>query len=226
MTDRIYNVAIDGPAGAGKSTVARRAAAELGFVYVDTGAIYRAVALAVLERGVDSANEAAVASLLQDTTVKLQWERGVQHLLLNGADVTDRLRSPEVSDASSRVSAFSAVRRFLLETQREVARQQSVIMDGRDIGTVVLPEAQVKIYLTASAATRAERRCKELREKGLEAHYDDVLRDIEERDYRDMHRALAPLRQAEDAVLLDTSALTLAQSIEETVKIIREKLAL
>ncbi|MGN1307312.1 MAG: (d)CMP kinase [Faecousia sp.] len=226
MTDRIYNVAIDGPAGAGKSTVARRAAAELGFVYVDTGAIYRAVALAVLAQGVDSANEAAVASLLRDTTVKLQWERGVQHLLLNGADVTDRLRSPEVSDASSRVSAFSAVRQFLLETQREVARQQSVIMDGRDIGTVVLPEAQVKIYLTASAATRAERRCKELREKGLEAHYEDVLRDIEERDYRDMHRALAPLRQAEDAVLLDTSSLTLAQSIDETVRIIREKLAL
>ena len=226
MTDRIYNVAIDGPAGAGKSTVARRAAAELGFVYVDTGAIYRAVALAVLAREVDSANEAAVASLLKDTTVRLQWERGVQHLVLNGADVTDRLRSPEVSDAASRVSAFSAVRRFLLETQREVARQQSVIMDGRDIGTVVLPEAQVKIYLTASAATRAERRCKELREKGLEAHYEDVLRDIEERDYRDMHRALAPLRQAEDAVLLDTSALTLAQSIDETVRIIREKLAL
>lgn len=226
MTDRIYNIAIDGPAGAGKSTVARRAAAALGFVYVDTGAIYRAVALAVLAQGVDSANEAAVASLLKDTTVKLQWERGVQHLLLNGADVTDRLRSPEVSDASSRVSAFSAVRQFLLETQREVARQQSVIMDGRDIGTVVLPEAQVKIYLTASAATRAERRCKELREKGLEAHYEDVLRDIEERDYRDMHRALAPLRQAEDAVLLDTSLLTLAQSIDETVRIIREKLAL
>lgn len=226
MTDRIYNVAIDGPAGAGKSTVARRAAAELGFVYVDTGAIYRAVALAVLDRKVDSTNEAAVASLLKDTNVKLQWEQGVQHLLLNGVDVTDRLRSPEVSDASSRVSAFSAVRGFLLETQREVARQQSVIMDGRDIGTVVLPEAQVKLFLTASAATRAERRCKELREKGLEAHYEDVLRDIEERDYRDMHRELAPLRQAEDAVLLDTSALTLAQSIDETVRIIREKLAL
>ncbi|MDD6643220.1 MAG: (d)CMP kinase [Faecousia sp.] len=226
MTDRIYNVAIDGPAGAGKSTVARRAAAELGFVYVDTGAIYRAVALAVLDRKVDSTNEAAVASLLKDTNVKLQWEQGVQHLLLNGVDVTDRLRSPEVSDASSRVSAFSAVRCFLLETQREVARQQSVIMDGRDIGTVVLPEAQVKLFLTASAATRAERRCKELREKGLEAHYEDVLRDIEERDYRDMHRELAPLRQAEDAVLLDTSALTLAQSIDETVRIIREKLAL
>ena len=226
MTDRIYNVAIDGPAGAGKSTVARRAAAELGFVYVDTGAIYRAVALAVLDEKIDSADEAAVASLLKNTTVKLQWEQGVQHLLLNGADVTDRLRSPEVSDASSRVSAFSAVRQFLLETQREVARQQSVIMDGRDIGTVVLPNAQVKIYLTASSATRADRRCKELREKGLEAAYKDVLRDIEERDYRDMHRKLAPLRRAEDAVLLDTSALTLTQSIEEAVRIIREKLAL
>lgn len=226
MTDRIFNVAIDGPAGAGKSTVARRAAAELGFVYVDTGAIYRGVALAVLDHQVDAAEETAVASLLKETTLKLQWSQGVQHLLLNGVDVTDRLRAPEVSDASSRVSAFSAVRQFLLETQREVARQHSVIMDGRDIGTVVLPEAQVKIYLTASAATRAERRCKELHEKGLEAPYEDVLRDIEERDYRDMHRKLAPLCQAEDAVLLDTSALTLAQSIDETVKIIREKLAL
>lgn len=226
MTERIYNVAIDGPAGAGKSTVARRAAAKLGFVYVDTGAIYRAVALAVLDRGIDSARGDAVASLLKDTVVKLQWVEDAQHLLLNGVDVTDRLRAPEVSDASSRVSAFPAVRGFLLETQREVARQQSVIMDGRDIGTVVLPEAQVKIFLTASAETRATRRCKELREKGLQARYEDVLRDIEARDYRDMHRELAPLRQAEDAVLLDTSALTLAQSVEETVRIIREKLAL
>lgn len=226
MTKRIYNVAIDGPAGAGKSTVARRAAAELGFVYVDTGAIYRAVALAVLDRKLDNTDEAAVAALLKDTTVKLQWSQGVQHLLLNGTDVTDRLRAPEVSDISSRVSALSVVREFLLETQREVARQHSVIMDGRDIGTVVLPDAQVKLYLTASSATRAERRCKELREKGLEASYEDVLRDIEERDYRDIHRQIAPLRQAEDAVFLDTSALTLAQSIEETVRIIREKLAL
>lgn len=226
MTERIYNVAIDGPAGAGKSTVARCAAAKLGFVYVDTGAIYRAVALAVLDRGIDSAREDAVALLLKDTVVKLQWVEDAQHLLLNGVDVTDRLRAPEVSDASSRVSAFPAVRGFLLETQREVARQQSVIMDGRDIGTVVLPEAQVKIFLTASAETRATRRCKELREKGLQARYEDVLRDIEARDYRDMHRELAPLRQAEDAVLLDTSALTLAQSVEETVRIIREKLAL
>lgn len=226
MTERIYNVAIDGPAGAGKSTVARCAAAKLGFVYVDTGAIYRAVALAVLDRGIDSAREDAVALLLKDTVVKLQWVEDAQHLLLNGVDVTDRLRAPEVSDASSRVSAFHAVRGFLLETQREVARQQSVIMDGRDIGTVVLPEAQVKIFLTASAETRATRRCKELREKGLQARYEDVLRDIEARDYRDIHRELAPLRQAEDAVLLDTSALTLAQSVEETVRIIREKLAL
>lgn len=226
MTKRIYNVAIDGPAGAGKSTVARRAAAELGFVYVDTGAIYRAVALAVLDRKLDNTDEAAVAALLKDTTVKLQWSQGVQHLLLNGTDVTDRLRAPEVSDISSRVSALSVVREFLLETQREVARRHSVIMDGRDIGTVVLPDAQVKLYLTASSATRAERRCKELQEKGLEASYEDVLRDIEERDYRDIHRQIAPLRQAEDAVFLDTSALTLAQSIEETVKIIREKLAL
>ena len=226
MTDRIFNVAIDGPAGAGKSTVARRAAAALGFVYVDTGAIYRAVAVAVLDAEIDSTDEAAVDSLLKRTTVKLQWSQGVQHLLLNGVDVTDRLRAPQVSDTASRVSAFSAVRQFLLETQREVARQQSVIMDGRDISTVVLPDAQVKIYLTASSATRAERRCKELREKGLEASYEDVLRDIEERDYRDMHRKLAPLRRAEDAVLLDTSALTLAQSIDETVRIIQEKLAL
>ena len=184
------------------------------------------MALAVLDRKLDNTDEAAVAALLKDTTVKLQWSQGVQHLLLNGTDVTDRLRAPEVSDISSRVSALSVVREFLLETQREVARRHSVIMDGRDIGTVVLPDAQVKLYLTASSATRAERRCKELREKGLEASYEDVLRDIEERDYRDIHRQIAPLRQAEDAVFLDTSALTLAQSIEETVRIIREKLAL
>lgn len=226
MKNRFFNVAIDGPAGAGKSTVARRAAEALGFVYVDTGSIYRTVALAVSERGLSCADEAAIGALLKETRVELQWQDGVQHNYLNGDDVSDRIRTPEISEAASRVSALPAVREFLLETQRAVARSNSVIMDGRDIGTVVLPEADVKIYLTASAETRAARRCKELREKGIDAQLGDVLRKIEERDYRDMHRKIAPLRCAEDAVLLDTSSLTLVQSVDETTKIIREKLGL
>ncbi len=225
--DQVFNVAIDGPAGAGKSTVARRAAAALGFVYVDTGAIYRAVALAVCEEHIDSADEAAVAALLKRTSVKLQWSAdGLQHVLLNGTDVTDRIRAPEISEKASRVSVLSVVRDFLLETQREVARTHCVIMDGRDIGTVVLPEADVKIYLSASAETRAQRRRLELCKKGIDAALEDVLREIEERDFRDMHREIAPLRRADDAVLLDTSELTLAQSVDETIRIIREKLDL
>ena len=220
MTDRIYNVAIDGPAGAGKSTVARRAAAELGFVYVDTGAIYRAVALAVLAREVDSASEAAVASLLKDTTVRLQWERGLQHLVLNGADVTDRLRSPEVSDASSRVSAFSAVRRFLLETQREIARQQSVIMDGRDIGTDVFPNARYKFFITATAEERAKRRYRELMEKGENVSYEETLESIIQRDYNDSHREVSPLRKAEDAEEVDTTDMT----IDDVISYICDKI--
>lgn len=227
MTNRVFNIAIDGPAGAGKSTVARCVADALGFVYVDTGAIYRTVALAVSEEHIDSADEAAVAALLRKTSVRLHWSLdGLQHVFLNDTDVTDRIRAPEISEMASRVSVLPAVRDFLLETQREVARTHSVIMDGRDIGTVVLPEADVKIYLSASAETRAQRRCLELCQKGIDAVLEDVLREIEERDFRDMHREIAPLRRADDAVLLDTSELTLAQSVDETIRIIREKLGL
>ena len=227
MTDRIFSVAIDGPAGAGKSTVARRAAEALGICYVDTGAIYRTVALAVVQSGVDCADESQVEALLSRIHIRLRWtDDGVQHMFLNDEDVSSLIRAPEVSQLASRVSALPSVRRFLLETQREVARANSVIMDGRDIGTVVLPQADVKIYLSASAETRAKRRWLELREKGLEEPYEDVLREMLERDERDMNRKIAPLRRAEDAVLLDTSALSPEESIAAILNIIREKVTI
>ncbi len=227
MTDRIFSVAIDGPAGAGKSTVARRAAEALGICYVDTGAIYRTVALAVVQSGVDCADESQVEALLSRIHIRLRWtDDGVQHMFLNDEDVSSLIRAPEVSQLASRVSALPSVRRFLLETQREVARTNSVIMDGRDIGTVVLPQADVKIYLSASAETRAKRRWLELREKGLAEPYEDVLREMLERDERDMNRKIAPLRRAEDAVLLDTSALSPEESIAAILNIIREKVTI
>lgn len=227
MTDRIFSVAIDGPAGAGKSTVARRAAEALGICYVDTGAIYRTVALAVVQSGVDCADESQVEALLSRIHIRLRWtDDGVQHMFLNDEDVSSLIRAPEVSQLASRVSALPSVRRFLLETQREVARTNSVIMDGRDIGTVVLPHADVKIYLSASAETRAKRRWQELREKGLAEPYEDVLREMLERDERDMNRKIAPLRRAEDAVLLDTSALSPEESIAAILNIIREKVTI
>ena len=227
MTDRIFSVAIDGPAGAGKSTVARRAAEALGICYVDTGAIYRTVALAVVQSGVDCADESQVEALLSRIHIRLRWtDDGVQHMFLNDEDVSSLIRAPEVSQLASRVSALPSVRRFLLETQREVARANSVIMDGRDIGTVVLPQADVKIYLSASAETRAKRRWLELREKGLAEPYEDVLREMLERDERDMNRKIAPLRRAEDAVLLDTSALSPEESIAAILNIIREKVTI
>ena len=227
MTDRIFSVAIDGPAGAGKSTVARRAAEALGICYVDTGAIYRTVALAVVQSGVDCADESQVEALLSRIHIRLRWtDDGVQHMFLNDEDVSSLIRAPEVSQLASRVSALPSVRRFLLETQREVARTNSVIMDGRVIGTVVLPQADVKIYLSASAETRAKRRWLELREKGLAEPYEDVLREMLERDERDMNRKIAPLRRAEDAVLLDTSALSPEESIAAILNIIREKVTI
>lgn len=222
----VYSIAIDGPAGAGKSTMARRAAAELGFVYVDTGAIYRTVAYAVMQNGVLPEETEKIEALLPRIRVKLSWRDGVQHMYLNGADVSKRIRLPEVSSMASKISALPAVRAFLLDTQRNAAKTNSVIMDGRDIGTVVLPEADVKIYLSASAEVRAKRRFLELREQGGSDTYEEVLRDMIERDYRDMHREIAPLKRADDAVLLDTSALSLDESVDALLKIIREKLAL
>lgn len=224
--NKVYSVAIDGPAGAGKSTMARRAAAELNFVYVDTGAIYRTVAYAVAEHGIRPDETEKIDALLPKLDLKLAWQDGVQHMYLDGRDVSAKIRLPEVSAMASKVSALPSVRAFLLDTQRNVAKTNSVIMDGRDIGTVVLPNADVKIYLSASAQVRARRRFIELQEQGSNDTYEEVLQDMIERDYRDMHREIAPLKQADDAVLLDTSELSLEESIEALLKIVRERLAL
>ena len=221
-----YAVAIDGPSGAGKSSLARAVAGDLGFIYVDTGAIYRTVGCYVLRQGVRPSDAQAVEALLPDIEIRMGYgDDGLQRMYLNGEDVTEAIRTPEVSMCTSKVAAIPAVRAFLLEMQREIAQEQSVIMDGRDIGTVVLPDAEVKVYLTASAQVRAERRCRELEERGTPQPFEEVLRDIEDRDYRDTHREAAPLRQAEDAVLLDTSALDFQQSLEALLRLVRERMA-
>ncbi len=215
-------VAIDGPSGAGKSSIARSAAQELGFVYVDTGAIYRTVSLYIFDRGIDPADRAAIIAALPEIHIDLRYgDSGLQRMFLNGEDVTERIRLPEISMFTSTVSGIPEVRAFLMEMQRSLARERSVIMDGRDIGTVVLPEAQVKIFLTASPEDRARRRWEELRERGTEKTYEDILREVEERDYNDTHRAAAPLRPAEDAVCLDTTGCTFRQSRERILAIIR-----
>ncbi len=220
-------VAIDGPSGAGKSTLAKAAAAALGFLYVDTGAIYRTVGLSARDQGVDPGDETAVAAMLPSLRVELRYdEAGQQRMLLNGRDVSEEIRLPEISRYASAVSALPVVRAYLMETQRELARKHDVIMDGRDIGTVVLPGAEVKVFLTASAQVRAERRCRELEERGTPQPFEEVLRDIEDRDFRDTHREAAPLRRAEDAALLDTSALDFRQSLEALLEIIRERTGL
>ena len=220
-------VAIDGPSGAGKSTLARAAAAALGFLYVDTGAIYRTVGLSVRDRGVDPGDEAAVAEMLPPLRIELRYDgEGGQRMFLNGRDVSGEIRLPEISRYASAVSALPVIRAYLMETQRDLARKHDVIMDGRDIGTVVLPDAEVKVFLTASAQTRAERRCRELEERGTPQPFEEVLRDIEDRDFRDTHREAAPLRRAEDAALLDTSALDFRQSLEALLEIIRERTGL
>ena len=220
-------VAVDGPSGAGKSTLARAAAAALGFLYVDTGAIYRTVGLSVRDRGVDPGDEAAVAEMLPPLRIELRYDgEGGQRMFLNGRDVSGEIRLPEISRYASAVSALPVVRAYLMETQRDLARKHDVIMDGRDIGTVVLPDAEVKVFLTASAQARAERRCRELEERGTPQPFEEVLRDIEDRDFRDTHREDAPLRRAEDAALLDTSALDFRQSLEALLEIIRERTGL
>ncbi len=220
-------VAVDGPSGAGKSSLARAAAAALGFLYVDTGAIYRTVGLSVRDRGVDPGDEAAVAEMLPPLRIELRYDgEGGQRMFLNGRDVSGEIRLPEISRYASAVSALPVVRAYLMETQRDLARKHDVIMDGRDIGTVVLPDAEVKVFLTASAQARAERRCRELEERGTPQPFEEVLRDIEDRDFRDTHREAAPLRQAEGAALLDTSALDFRQSLEALLEIIRERTGL
>ena len=221
----IISVAIDGPSGAGKSTLARAAAGRLGYVYVDTGAIYRTIGYHILKAGVDPKNGAAVAAELPELRVEMRYGAdGLQRMYLNGEDVTDAIRLPEVSRYASDVSAHPAVRSYLLEMQRELARTHSVIMDGRDIGTVVLPDAQVKVFLTASAEARAQRRVRELEQRGTPQPYEQVLSEIQQRDYNDTHRATAPLRQADDAVVLDTTDLDFQESEEALLCIIRKKL--
>lgn len=223
----MFAIAIDGPAGAGKSTIARKVAAELSIIYVDTGAMYRAIGAYAIRKGVDTKNASAVAALLPEISLELTYsEEQGQRIFLNGEDVSSEIRLPEMGMAASNVSAIPEVRAFLLEQQRGMAKRQSVIMDGRDIGTVVLPDARVKVYLTASAEERARRRCLELEQRGTPEPFEKVLKEIEERDWNDSHRAVAPLRQAEDAVLLDTTELNFEESEEALLKIIEERTVL
>ena len=220
-----YAIAIDGPSGAGKSSLARAAAAQFGFIYVDTGAIYRTVGLAAYRRGLDRHDENAVKAMLPELKIEMRYnEAGEQRMFLNGDDVSAEIREPEISICASDVSALPAVRAFLLEMQRQMAREHSVIMDGRDIGTVVLPQAELKIFLTASAKARADRRLLELRRKGIESSFEEVLRDIEYRDEQDTARAAAPLKKADDAVLVDTSDIDFEQSLARLCGIIEERL--
>ena len=219
------NVALDGPSGAGKSSIAKKAAASLGYIYVDTGAIYRSVALFMLRNNVDIKNKEEVSAKLSEIDVKLEYKDKTQVVVLNGEDVSELIRTPEISMAASAVSAIPEVRTFLLDLQRNIARENNIIMDGRDIGTVVLPNAQVKIFLTASAEERAKRRFKELQEKGDKSTYEEVLKDIIQRNYNDAHRETAPLKQAEDAVLVDTSDMDFDRSVEKIISVIKEKTA-
>ena len=227
MMKQHITIAIDGPSGAGKSTLARMAAREFGLLYVDTGAIYRAVGLAAQRAGVGSKDVAGVEALLPGICLELAYdETGVQQMLLNGEDVSREIRTPQSSIYASDVSAMPQVRAFLLEMQRKLARENSVVMDGRDIGTVVLPDAGLKIFLTARDTARAARRHAELREKGDSSSLEEVLRDIRYRDSNDAGRAAAPLRQAEDAVLLDTTDMTLEESAQALYTVIRERFGL
>lgn len=216
-----YNVAIDGPAGAGKSTIAKLVAKEKGFVYVDTGAMYRGLAIHFLDKGIDAQETDRIVEACKDANVTIQYEGGQQQVYLNGQNITARLRDEAVGNMASRSSAVPEVRAKLLELQRELARAQNVIMDGRDIGTCVLPDADVKVFLTASVETRARRRFDELTEKGIACDYEEIARDIKERDERDMTRETAPLRQADDAVLVDSSDMTIPQVVAAIVGLCR-----
>ena len=224
---KTYSIAIDGPAGAGKSTIAKRLAKELGYYYVDTGAIYRTVAYFFDLWGVSPKDVDGVERYIDELTVEIEYdEDGTQHMIMNGMDVTGDIRTQEISQKASLVSAHAVVRDGLLEMQRDVAKRHNVIMDGRDIGTVVLPRANVKIFLTADASVRAKRRCDELLAKGQKAVYETVLKEIEQRDYQDSHRAIAPLKRAKDAIVLDTSNLDVDGVVAEMKRIIGEKIPL
>lgn len=221
------SIAIDGPAGAGKSTLARALARELGYLYVDTGAIYRTVALRAREAGADPSDPEQVAPLLEDLDLRMDYGGdGVQRMYLSGRDVTEAIRENEISALASQVAALPAVREFLLDFQRKQAREHDVVMDGRDIGTVVLPQAGVKIFLTAAPEARARRRTAELLQRGQDADFDEILQEIRQRDEQDENRPVAPLRQAEDAALLDTTNLDLKGSLEALLTLVRERLSL
>ena len=218
----MINVAIDGPAGAGKSTIARLAAEKLGYIYVDTGALYRAVGLKFSKTGADISSDKDIERVLSGTAVDIRFSGGEQHVFLDGEDVSGLIRTPEASMMASAVSAKPAVRAFLLEMQRQLARENNVIMDGRDIGTYVLPNADLKIYLTASVEERAKRRFLEMQEKGETADLESICEDIRKRDENDMNREFAPLKQAEDAILVDSSDMSFSEVVEEIVKQIEE----
>ena len=224
---KTYSIAIDGPAGAGKSTIAKALAKELGYHYVDTGAIYRTVAYFLDLLGVSPKDVDGVERYIDELTINIEYdEEGKQHMIMNGMDVSDEIRTQDISQKASLVSAHKVVRDVLLDMQRDVAKKHNVIMDGRDIGTVVLPKASVKIFLTASAEVRAKRRTDELLAKGQKADYQQTLKDIQQRDYQDMNRPIAPLKQAKDAVLLDTSELDIDGVVAEMKRIIGEKISL
>ena len=222
-----YSIAIDGPSGTGKSSLAKRCATAFGIIYVDTGAIYRTVGLAAFRAGIDRKNEAEVLKIIPGLEIKMAYDEcGVQRMYLNGEDVSSAIRMPEISLCASDVAAHPGVRAFLLEMQRKLARENNVIMDGRDIGTVVLPDADLKIFLTASAEARAERRCQELKAKGVETDYESVLKDIIYRDEQDINRETAPLKAADDAVVVDTSSIDFEESFALLSKIFSEKLGI
>lgn len=220
------SIAIDGPAGAGKSTIARKLAGEMGYRYVDTGAIYRTVAYFMDLWGVSPKDVDGVNRYIDELTIGIEYDdEGVQHMIMNGMDVTNDIRTPDISQKASLISAHAVVREVLLDMQRDVAEQYNVVMDGRDIGTVVLPKATVKIFLTASAEVRAQRRCKELQEKGQKASFEQVLKDIQQRDYQDTHREIAPLKMARDSIKLDTSDMSIDEVVEAMKNIIGEKIS-
>ena len=220
---KVYNIAIDGPAGAGKSTIARSVAEKLNFVYVDTGAMYRAMALHFLRNGIPADDEVAISKSAGEVNVTITYENGMQQVILNGENVSGLIRTGEVSAMASAASVYMSVRNKLVELQKNLALKENVIMDGRDIGTCVLPEADLKIYLTASSLVRAKRRYEELRAKGEECSLNDIEKDIIERDYRDMNRENSPLKQAEDAVLVDSSSMTVPQVVDRILALFQEK---